>query len=65
MAEFRVVIVRPEPTADLKTKLQTSLEVNDDDGYELHTLVPFKDGMLAIFVRSDDVEGGSNQVSMS
>ena len=65
MSEFRVVLIRPEPTAGIVTKLQTALEVNDDDGYELHTLTTFKDGLLAVFVRPDDDDIGSGRVRVS
>jgi hypothetical protein len=64
MAEFRVVVIRPEATSGVATKLEASLEVNDDQGYELHTLVPFKDGFLAVFVKDED-EDMTSSVSMS
>ena len=51
MKEFRVIVIRPEASAGVTTKLQTSLEVNDEADFELQTLIPFKDGLLAIFVK--------------
>ncbi|HEV2218169.1 MAG TPA: hypothetical protein VGV88_11415 [Candidatus Dormibacteraeota bacterium] len=67
MAEFRVVVVRPEPTAGLAAKLQTSLEVNDDQGYALLSMVTYKDGLLVVFAKDDedDLVQGSNQTTMS
>ena len=53
-------MITPEPKAGLVTKLQTALEVNDHDDYELHTLLPFKDGLLAVFARDDDDYDGSS-----
>ena len=44
-------MIRPEASAGVTTKLQTSLEVNDEADFELQTLIPFKDGLLAIFVK--------------
>ena len=41
----------------MAAQLQASLEVNDEQGYELRTLVPFKDGLLAVFVKNDDNDG--------
>ena len=59
MKEFRVIVIRPEASAGVTTKLQTSLEVNDEADFELHTLIPFKDGLLAVFVKDLDDELGA------
>ena len=59
MNEFRVIVIRPEASAGVADKLQTSLEVNDEQGFELHTLVPFHDGFLAVFVKDlEEYEAG-------
>lgn len=51
MKEFRVIVIRPDVDGAVASKLQASLEVNDEADFELHTLIPFKDGLLAVFVR--------------
>jgi hypothetical protein len=53
---FRVIVIRPDACAGVTTKLQTSLEVNDEADFELHTLIPYKDGLLAVFVKDLDAE---------
>jgi len=57
--EFRVIVIRPDASAGVTTKLQTSLEVNDEADFELHTLIAFKDGLLAVFVRDLEAEDGA------
>jgi hypothetical protein len=37
--EFRVIIIRPEASGGVAATLQASLQVNDEQGFELHTLV--------------------------
>jgi hypothetical protein len=54
--EFRVVVIRPDATGGVTTQLQAALEVNDEGNFELHTLVPFRDGLLAVFVRDLEAE---------
>jgi len=55
---FRVILIRPEGSGGVANTLQASLEVNDEQGFELHTLVPYKDGLLAVFVKDLDEEAG-------
>jgi hypothetical protein len=68
VAEYRVIVIRPEPTAGLATKLQTSLEVNDEQGYALLSMVTYKDGLLVVFAKDDEdglAQPASTQTSMS
>jgi hypothetical protein len=58
MNEFRVVI-RPDSSGGVVTQLQAALEVNDEHNFELRTLVPFRDGLLAVFVKDLEEELGS------
>jgi hypothetical protein len=56
--EFRVILIRPEASGGVANTLQASLEVNDEQGFELQTLVPYKDGLLAVFVKDLEEEAG-------
>jgi hypothetical protein len=56
--EFRVILIHPEASGGVTNTLQASLEANDEQGFELHTLVPYKDGLLAVFVKDLDEEAG-------
>lgn len=38
------------------TTLQAALEVNDEGNFDLHTLIPFRDGLLAVFVKDLEAE---------
>ena len=63
MKNFRVVVIRPDASGGIVTTLQAALEVNDEHDFELHTLVPFRDGFLAVFVKDLDEDQGG-KVSM-
>jgi hypothetical protein len=54
MSEFRVIVIKPEASGGVAATLQASLEVNDEQGFELHTLVEYRQGLLAVFVKDDD-----------
>jgi hypothetical protein len=56
--EFRVIVIRPDPSGGVTSQLQAALEVNDEQYFELHTLIPFRDGLLAVFVKDLEDEAG-------
>jgi hypothetical protein len=57
--EFRVIVIRPDAkSGDVTAQLEAALAVNDEQNFELHTLIPFRDGLLAVFVRDVIAEMG-------
>lgn len=59
MKEFRVIVVRPDSkSGGVTSQLEAALAVNDEQDFELHTLIPFRDGLLAVFVKDIDNEMG-------
>jgi hypothetical protein len=57
--EFRVVVIRPDPkSGGITSQLEAALAVNDEQNFDLHTLIPFRDGLLAVFVRDVIAEMG-------
>jgi hypothetical protein len=52
MKQFRVIVIRPDSkNGGVTTQLEAALAVNDEQNFDLHTLIPFGDGLLAVFVR--------------
>jgi hypothetical protein len=57
--EFRVIVIRPDSkSGGVTAQLEAALAVNDEQNFELHTLIPFRDGLLAVFVRDIVAEMG-------
>jgi len=57
--EFRVIFIRPDAkSGDVTAQLEAALALNDEQNFDLHTLIPFRDGLLAVFVRDIVAEMG-------
>ena len=57
MKEFRVIVIRPDSkSGGVTAQLEAALAVNDEQYFELHTLIPFRDGLLAVFVKDLEEE---------
>lgn len=47
-----MIVIRPDSkSGGVTTQLEAALAVNDEQNFELHTLIPFRDGLLAVFVK--------------
>jgi hypothetical protein len=51
MNEFQIVAIRAEVQGGVEHTLQVALEEADQAGWDLKTLVPYREGLLAVFVR--------------
>lgn len=49
--EYRIVAIRPEVAGGVEQAVQIALDEADQAGYELKTLVPYREGMLAVFIK--------------
>jgi hypothetical protein len=59
--EFRVIVIRPDSkSGGVTTQLEAVLAVNDEQNFELHTLIPFGDGLLVVFVKDVLAEMGGS-----
>jgi hypothetical protein len=57
--QFKVIVIRPDSkSGDITAQLEAALAVNDEQNFDLHTLIPFRDGLLAVFVRDVVAEMG-------
>jgi hypothetical protein len=57
--EFKVIVIRPDSkSGDVAVQLEAALAANDEQNFDLHTLIPFRDGLLAVFVRDIVAEMG-------
>jgi len=51
MTDFRVVAIRPDVAGGVETALQIGLDEAAKEGFDLKTLIPYREGVLAVFAR--------------
>jgi hypothetical protein len=51
MNEYQVVAIRPDAPGGVEQAIQVGLDEVEKEGWELKTLIPYSEGLLAVFVR--------------
>jgi hypothetical protein len=49
--EFKIVAILPEVSIGVEKALQLALDEADQAGFDLKTLTPYREGLLAVFIK--------------